>query len=345
MTATRLSILLTVVLLAVAACLFEPPSYPVDGSLEQEFQLFFENHDRLYTGFSVRPEVDWNALHDQYRASLDTVTSHDGLMLHILHMLENLEDANIFMVNSMGLYHSYEPDLQENYDMELTYELLEPWGGVTWIDWEYSDSTFGYAFITDSIPYIIMTDTPFEDINDFDQTFELFRYSPAMIIDARALDSGVAYFMDQIVKRFTNISPIVYYLVERNGPGHDDFTDPEQVRRSHRGDWQFWDRPVILMAGECNRGYAVAFVQMMSEFPNVTVIGDTTSGIIGDIETFEHPENCLVAFPTTAYLDTDYQFIDRAGVPPDTYVEATEEDFQMGVDPVWDYALELLTGR
>ncbi len=343
-----LRIVPVVLLLASVSCLFDPPTYPMAGDIEQWFQLFYENHDRLYTGFSVRPEVDWYALHDQYEARLDTVTSNDGLMFLIIEMLSHLEDANIILERSIpevsyDLYRTWEPDLYPNYDLALTYTLMEEWGGFTWVG--ETDSLFGYCFVTsDSIPYLIFNGTGFDNY-EFDTAFEFFRYSPGMIVDVRMLGSGSLYTLKwTVVKRFADVSRIVYYLVERNGTGHDDFSDPEQVRCSRRGDWQFSHAPVILLAGECCDNPAEGFVQMMRQYPNVTVIGDTTSGTLAfSGQQFPMMEYWFIKFPVEAMLDTDYQFIDRIGVPPDTYVEATEADFQMGIDPIYDYALELLT--
>jgi hypothetical protein len=342
-----LRVLPVVLILVSVSCLFDPPSYPLSGDFEQWFQLFFENNDRLYTGFSVRPEVNWYALHDQYEARLDTVSSNDALMFLIIDLLSNLEDANITLERdipdvSYDLYRTWVPDLYPNYDLALTYSLMEEWGGFTWVG--ETDSLFGYCFVTtDSIPYLIFIGTSFNDY-EFDAAFEFFRYSPGMIVDVRMMSSGSLYSMDRVVKRFADVSRIVYYLVERNGPGHDDFSDPEQVRRSRRADWQFSTEPVILLAGECCANPAEGFVQMMRQYPNVTVIGDTTSGTLAfSVKTFSMMEYWYINFPVEAMLDTDYQFIDRVGVPPDTYVEATEADFQMGIDPIYDYALELLT--
>ena len=83
---------------------------------------------------------------------------------------------------------------------------------------------------------------------------------------------------------------------------------------------------------------------MMMQFPNVTVIGDTTSATFAFTGGFSLPESgSYMVFPTMAMMNLDYQFIDRTGIPPDIYVEATAEDFQAGIDPVYDYAMGLLT--
>jgi len=102
--------------------------------------------------------------------------------------------------------------------------------------------------------------------------------------------------------------------------------------------WHFGN-PVVVLAGNENGGASEVFVCDMAELPQVTIMGDTTLGAMDwPAGYWELPDNWFVTVPARTVLRPDTTFIEGAGIAPDIYVEATEEDFAAGVDPVLETA-------
>ena len=77
-------------------------------------------------------------------------------------------------------------------------------------------------------------------------------------------------------------------------------------------------------------------------FPNVVILGDTTRGSVSYLGMNQLTENCSYAYVTETILTYQHHWIEGNGIYPDIVVEATEADFAAGIDPVLDYAIEML---
>ena len=83
----------------------------------------------------------------------------------------------------------------------------------------------------------------------------------------------------------------------------------------------------------------------MERMPHVTIIGDTTGGggnTPGYLTEQYWPVWDLwdITCPFSRVLKADSTSIEGVGIYPDIYVEATEEDFAAGEDPVLEYAIQ-----
>jgi len=339
----------TLTLVLSSSCFENPATHELPGDLVAQFELLCETFDEQYSGFSTR-DIDWDALHDAYIAQVEAAVTSDDLIVILTEMLGELEDADIMLTTPDTLVspiHTYVPTIEENFDTDLILEILGEWAFA----WNDTTEGWGDCFVNDSIPYLL-----FQQMNvyqsSFDAVFEEFIDSPGMIIDMRMCsytDAGTSF---SIVKRFPYSTTKVYYLQWRSGPEHDDFCEPEAVYRTQRGAWQFSDRPVAVLIGEYDSGSTEEFIQSMSGMPNVTLIGDTTLGLIvggssGSSSAYSYALGSGYGFkmPWRTWLDLDLEYIENRGVLPDIYVEATEADFAAGIDPVYDYAVEWIISQ
>ncbi len=77
-------------------------------------------------------------------------------------------------------------------------------------------------------------------------------------------------------------------------------------------------------------------------FPNVVLVGDTTGGSVSALSNVEIADLWYTQVVQKTILTYQKHWIEGAGIPPDFYVKSTESDFAAGIDPVLDFALELL---
>ncbi|MBN1434682.1 hypothetical protein JW921_07980, partial [Candidatus Fermentibacterales bacterium] len=81
----------------------------------------------------------------------------------------------------------------------------------------------------------------------------------------------------------------------------------------------------------------------MAELPQVELVGDTTLGAAnGPPVAWLLPESWYATCPERTVLRPDTAVIESHGIPPGVVVDASEEDFQNGVDPVLEHAFKCL---
>ena len=92
-----------------------------------------------------------------------------------------------------------------------------------------------------------------------------------------------------------------------------------------------------------NSGASEVFICEMAELPHVTLMGGLTLGAADwPVVYWELPENWYVSCPSRTILRPDTTVIEGTGIPPDIFVEATEADFESGIDPILERAFESL---
>jgi len=167
---------------------------------------------------------------------------------------------------------------------------------------------------------------------------------PAVILDVRMnTGSGPDYRLGELARIFNGEVRIGFYSVARNGPEPTDLCDP--VPRYVPRNTFFYDGPVYVLLGEACGGTSEEFACMVSELPGVTTLGDTTMRCSSDEFIYDLPAGWFFAVPESTIVRADgTTWVQYAGVPPDIHVEATEEDFAAGFDPVREYALEAAQG-
>ncbi|MBD3368750.1 hypothetical protein GF402_00115 [Candidatus Fermentibacteria bacterium] len=327
------------IILAQCCCLDDPVDFTEPNRYRSQFELLWETFDREYIGF-IFVDVDWEASYSRYSEMADTVTCRGGLVSVLTEMLSPLEDGHIYLYEPSGGYH-YPCSIayHQNYDMGVLWNnyLVEP--DSFWV----VDEVWGGCALGDSIPYVMFTywDDSYY-IGDLDDFLDRFPNAPAAIFDIRMNDGGDITAAKFGAREFCTDHVTGFYKIYREGPEHDDLSPPRayKVERYYKA----WERPVALLVGERCQSTAEAFACMMDQMPQVTIIGDTTRGQVNELSGESmHQLGDYVYYWTpdwTIATASDTSWVQGVGVPPHIFVQATEEDFEAGVDPVLDYALQ-----
>ena len=80
----------------------------------------------------------------------------------------------------------------------------------------------------------------------------------------------------------------------------------------------------------------------MQVFPNVTIIGDTTGGGLGNPIRRELPNGWVFRLSTMVGATADSYIVDGKGVPPDVTTITTEEDSINGIDRILEKGIEII---
>jgi hypothetical protein len=335
------TVIIAAVLASSGCSLFDPADLGEHEDFQAEFELLWNAFDGQYAGFGFT-DADWDLLYETYSARIDTVTSQEGFALLMHDMLSPLQDPAVLIYSPFGEVDStFSPGILQNCDSTVLMSYLEP-AGIEW----FTPGVWGYSIFQDSIPYVfILNWTSGMYAQDITELLELYPDAPALIIDQRLARGGSQTQLRQVGMRFNDQMRVGFYTVGRDGPEHDDFCEP-RAYVVHSLPSSF-DGPVAILIGEANSGAAQRFAAMADEIPSVTLIGDTTlTGADFRSGVTALPGNWSYALPDSTVLLADSStWLSDVGVSPDIYVEATEDDFSQGIDPVLEFAVDWAASR
>jgi carboxyl-terminal processing protease len=316
-------------------CIDSPATSSDPDLYVNEFELIWGLFDSEYIGFAVKG-IDWDAVYTQYLPQAEQVSSREGMTALTTDMLGSLVDCYVWLLDPQyEKIGTYTPDIHMNFDMDVLMDYLEPWG----FEWKQEDM-WGFCFAgSDSIPYFVFCtwDDDF-NISLFDNVLEPLLDRPGLIIDIRMNPGGSELPVNKVVRRYVDQLRTGHLTQQRLNSETHDLTDPVPVQL-HPRSWYFGNH-VLLLTGEYNTGASEQFICDMAVLPQVTLVGDTTLGASDWPEVYwPLPEEWSVTCPARTVLRPDTTYIEGVGIPPEIYVEATEDDFQSGIDPILEYAV------
>ena len=325
-------------MLLFAACLTNPVDLGDHEPYVQQFQLMWDTFDENYIGF-IFSDVDWDAVYDEYMPQVEEVESQQELIDIFTEILAMFEDGHLWIYLPSGEQtFPWMPDFTENFDMPLLWFLIDQLSEDGFHSWD-SDSTWGHAMI-DSIPYIMIrqmaSDLEMGPLATFISNHQDAR---TMIIDVRMNGGGVSPTVESIARYFCSEKTLIYQTVVRNGPGWEDFSPPEPVYIYPLT--VKYEGPVILLIGEYSASATEWFAAAVDQLPQFVLAGDTTMKEISSPTFLDLASGYQYTCTMLTLLHADgTTWLQETGVAPHYYVEATEEDFSQGVDPVLDFAIQ-----
>jgi len=93
-------------------------------------------------------------------------------------------------------------------------------------------------------------------------------------------------------------------------------------------------RPVVLITSKLTGSAAEILTLAMRELPNVTTLGEPTSGGLSDVMGFTLPNGWGLGLSNQTYLTMDGDLFEGTGIPPDIAVTFDTPQFLAGRDPV-----------
>jgi carboxyl-terminal processing protease len=317
----------------------DPKNSPVDN-----FEIFWKNFDMYYAQFKLR-HIDWDSAYHIYRPQVNSNTS----------------DFNLYKTLSSLVYLLN--------DMHVT--LITPYGTASWKGWDHGvypsskiihpckyiicgspqTSVFEYRdFRNLNIGYLVIptfvgsgngenySDPRYLDI---DNILEQFKYKDGLIIDVRWNPGGNSSNANLVASRFADKKRLYSKYYTKNGIGKDDFSDWINLYVEPKGPAQF-TKPVIVLTSRQTSSSAEDFVMAMKVLPQVTVIGDTTGGGVGNPIYRELPNGWAYRLSTKIAATADNYIVEGRGLPPDITVLTTQTDSIQGNDRILEKGIELI---
>ena len=306
----------------------EPSTDP--GAL---YDRVWTEFDRHYAFFASR-NVDWGGVRARHRP----LAFSEGARLAICRTLDTLRDGHALLLTQtsgcgpppLRRTYAFDPEAVNaprylNHAGRLSGTLTLLYGAL---------GNVGYIRID---RFIAGGAEPAE----VDAALASFGDVRGVVIDMRGNSGGNSTTAEAIAGRFADRAYPYLTTRFRDGPGHDDFDDPETWtvepagRRFGGGVAVLVDRSVG-SAGE-------VFVMAMRVLPRVTTVGDTTSGNASNPLWRELPNGWAFSVPQS--VETTIDGISptiAGGLPPMLFVRTSTADSTAGIDTMLDSALAVV---
>nr|WKN39139.1 S41 family peptidase [Tunicatimonas sp. TK19036] len=314
-----------------------------DNNAVDVFNSLWTTVDENYTFFDLKG-IDWDAVYEANRPRVKNGMRNDSLFNVLADMLFVLRDGHVNLQAGFDLSRNW--DWYLDYPQNFDFTTLER--NYLGDDYEITGPFLHRAI--DSVGYIYyksFEDDFSESIADYLVTLYASRVSDedtiiyrGLIIDVRDNGGGSIGNVNTLVSRFTDERRHVQNWYYKDGPGHNDLTEPVKKYVDPKGDYQY-KAPVVVLTNRSCYSATNFFVQIMKNFPNVVVMGDNTGGGGGLPINRELPNGWTYRFSSTVTTTVAGENIEN-GVAPDIRVDITDEDKQAGRDTILEEALRLI---
>ena len=297
------------------------------NTAKNNFDLLWKIVDERYCYFEEK-KVDWQQTYDdRWRELANFVDELDAASPHLFDMmasmLEELRDGHVclsdgFITRSFSGWHVHYP---ENFNSSriVPYRNSDP-------RTRNLDNDMTVSILPDSIAYIRCPSfsDKFNRI-DLDRAMARLEGNKGVIIDVRGNGGGLISEAYLLASRFACEKKHVGYVRYKNGKGHNDFSDYYARYVEPDGTNPFHGKVVVITN---RKVYSAAnlFVSIMSNLPQVCIMGDKTGGGGGVAITAELYNGWTVKLSTNPVFDINKRSIE-SGIEPD-YPIALNKDTQ-----------------
>lgn len=307
-----------------------------------DFEAVWHRINDVYPFLDFK-QINWDSIYTAYLPKVESAQG-DEFYLVLNDLLAELKDGHVYYHTDGGgeIYpfypqrhfkdrHSYSPFVVRSYfDNELIVTESES------AEYGILPNNIGYVFLSDFHENYLM--------NEFPGIMDYIQYTIGLIIDIRQKRGGDYQNVEAVVTRFITEPlerPNLYFL--------DEFVPLPPFQP--QGPFAYTNPVVVLINGSTFSAGELT-TEILKQLPNVTAIGDTTGGgggagsSSGEANSiYRLPSGKIISTPTGYFKRYDGQQIEWLGVPPDIYVEQTEEDINNGIDNILEYAIGIITAK
>lgn len=335
----RRRFLLGAAALLATACADPTLVAPADKSYGAVFDQLWHETDVTYSMFAVK-HVNWDSVGAVYRPRAVAAQSDAAFARVLSDMLMSLHDRHVSITpgrGAMPMVYQAAIDLQPlDFDSTLVERAYltrrvsaaaTPHLSAGWLS-----PSVGYV----RIPSFVGSGWD----GELDTALDSLQGITRLIVDLRSNSGGNYELALDLAGRFTEQSQAFGFVRIRNGPKHDDLTDPIAETLHPTGRRKFTGT-VYLLTNRRVFSSAENFALALQQLPNVVTLGDTTGGSSGRPVTRELANGWTYELSTWIEYTIDHQVVEDHGVAPSVFVPRSSTAGVARRDAVVDRALQL----
>lgn len=245
-----------------------------DNNYEGNFDALWNFVDNHYCFFEQKG-IDWDEIGAKYRPEALRCGSQRALFNVMASMLDELRDGHVNLSSwfETSYYRKWWSDYPQNYDERLVEQYYLNFG------YHALGSVYYGILMPHNIGYLrIPTFSSGLGESNIDAILDYFTLCAGIVIDVRDNGGGDLTNVETYVSRFISEPIVAGYMIHKNGPGHNDFSDPYEYRYTPANGHRLWLKPVAVLTNRSTFSAANNFVGIMKSLPTVTVVGATTGG-------------------------------------------------------------------
>lgn len=316
-----------------------PPFEWSETNVARAFDQLWEQMDRRYSYFFLKPDVDWKTSREKYRPRAVQAKNARELTAVLLEMLEPLRDLHVKIESPEGTIPTCRIPWTYNGNFDVTLAQLKE---------RTECGTFATVGRTkeDGFGCFLMrrqSEATASDVQKAVEAIKKLSSVPGFIVDLRRANGGSEPLAMEIAKLFCARGTVYAKSKYRSGPRHDDFG--KESERILPASPEPYAKPVICLIGQGAVSSGEGFVKMMKCLPHVMLVGLPTRGASGNPQPWPlSGTGVTVYFSRWVDLMPDGRTFEGAGIPPDVEVNEPPTAYKER-DPTWEKGIELLRQR
>lgn len=329
----------------------------------KNFDYLWQLFDQHYASFPEK-QIDWDAVYREYRPKISVTTSKIELFRIISDMLRPLHDGHVNLIardldtaftaaRPSRIMETLRPvparERRKLFNAAIEQTLQEhDFPDLKEIGPEYEGRplfTFGnngrFAYLRFTRSFKDHRFLSFTSLNSLlNQIFATFSdLDNGLILDIRFNIGGDDSFSKKVAGRFVTEKKLTYYKQTRKD---GTFGKLQSHYLSPKGKPNFTG-PVVLLTNDKTLSAADVLALMMSQLPQVTLMGEPSNGSYSDLMAEKLPNGWTVTLSNQRYLSLEKKNYEGKGTPVDVRVENSLEAIREGEDEVLTRAIQLLT--
>ena len=311
---------------------------------ELNFDVFWHSFDENYAFFAARG-VDWDAVYSEYRPKIVAGTTPEDLYRTLTQIIDLLNDRHVSL-QGQGFPRRYsgrpgtlanllqnrlpegeeatrtkviaaiKPIIVEHYLKASSKSAVD--GQFTW---GWAADGIGYFSIDSMDGYVSGEDVTLRDslrlVDDImDRVIRDLRGAKGIIVDARWNGGGEDSNALQIAGHFTDQQLLAFTKRARNG----DTLTPEQEIFIPWHAVETYSGPIVYLCSRDTLSAAEIFSMAMMAMPNVTSLGEPTTGALSDTHSVYLPNGWQLRMSNEVYKAIDGVVYEGVGIPVDVYL-------------------------
>ena len=333
---------LLLIALTATACWAQNPRFDPQAN----FEAFWSLYNERYALFGVK-HVDWDGVYKVYRPKVKAKTSRDQLYQIFGEVIRLLNDVHVKVedlhtgrvIQSGGRSIGTGPFDIGVFSLDLIASTYASKGLEARVD-----DNFRFGWLKGGIGYVHIGafDYPTSSKSAIDEIVETFDKARAVIIDVRQNGGGDDKVGQLIANRFASKRRLYMTVAERiRGTDKNAFAKPVNWYIEPAGPKQF-KGPIMVLTNSRSISAAENFVLAMRAIPQALIVGETTAGVMADVDDVDIGDGWEFSVPTNLFRDAHGVSWEGIGLVPDLWVTNDKTDISSGTDRVLNLALSFL---